>query len=58
MSAQQFCPGLGLWGEVFLAESNPFTLLGPLKTRTVALGTVLADRQGPGELLGTEHRSG
>ena len=25
-------------GKVFLAESNPFTLLGLLKTQTVALG--------------------
>lgn len=25
-------------GKVFLAESNPFTILGLLKTQTVALG--------------------
>lgn len=31
-------------GKVFLAESNPFTILGPLKTQTVALGIILADR--------------
>lgn len=31
-------------GKVFLAESNPFTILGLLKTQTVALGIILPDR--------------
>lgn len=58
------CPGLGSPGEVFLEESDPLTVPGPEpgsklhKTQTLVLGTILADRQGLGELWGKETEVG